>query len=61
MVCRGWKAATRHSGRREATIRNPENTIPYWIPDLARRRRTRPVRRFGPFPDFFSSLLVLSV
>ena len=24
----------RHSGRREATIRNPEKTIVYWIPDL---------------------------
>ena len=27
-------AAIRHSGRREATIRNPEKAIVYWIPDL---------------------------
>ena len=25
MFCRGFSAATRHSGRREATIRNPDN------------------------------------
>jgi hypothetical protein len=30
----GFPAAIRHSGRREATIRNPEKTILYWIPDL---------------------------
>ena len=30
----GFPAATRHSGRRETTIRNPEKIIFYWIPDL---------------------------
>jgi hypothetical protein len=30
----GFPAAIRHSGRREAAIRNPEKTILYWIPDL---------------------------
>jgi len=25
VFCRGFSAATRHSGRREATIRNPDN------------------------------------
>jgi len=42
----------RHSGSRGATIRNPEKAISYWIPDLARRRRTRPVWRFGRFQTF---------
>jgi len=37
------ESLVRHSGSREVTIRNPEKTIPYWIPDLARHRRTRPV------------------
>ena len=43
----------RHSESRGATIRNPEKTISCWIPDLARSRRTRPVWRFGAFPNFF--------
>ena len=43
----------RHSGSRAATIRNPEKAISYWIPDLAGRRRTRPVWRFSVFPIFF--------
>ncbi len=45
----------RHSGRREATIRNPGKTIVYWIPDLD---FVSSGMTFGPFPGFFGSLLV---